>query len=615
MVRTEGTRKMGRIRWVAGALLLLAFLAGPGSARGEERWNVPRDLGRLASEAPSLAAFPESPGVVWLREARYSLLADGTLERGERWLILAGEKLPESWSLWRVPVPQGGAALVEEAAWYNPMTGQKEGALSPRRVSGSGVDLLEVRIPPEAAGRVVALSTVQRFPGRTNVEGVLFLALDLPVWEQVIRVDVPGDKLLHWSGKGVGEPQKTSDRGADRYEWTVRNQAPWQGGSLVEDRRPTLAFSLRKGLVGALASLGDVEAGFRTIPLPSSWSSVGRSPNVAQRGDKLIQHLAGVPALPGLPWDLIRPGPPELGPWTEGERTLLAASWLRKLGWNVAVWWQPLLPVKEDGPATDRLWRRPVLELSAPGVKETFFFPGQAAALGQLAPNLYGQTLYRLEGTKVLSRELPRGDAKDHRLSVRWDYVLSELGVGEGTLEMTVRGAWVDLLAPEGIPGRDDLDGWIARRLLLSGPRLSFKNSSVETLATGFRVRSQVRGALGIVQGADQLLRLPTAVPAALENLLKTPAPYHLRFPFVLEQNVSLTLPPGYEMLSSPPLAKGEGPLQQKLLVWPKKGALEAENRWTVKGGSVDASRARSLGEQLVQVLRTLEQGIPLRRR
>ena len=180
---------------------------------------------------------------------------------------------------------------------------------------------------------------------------------------------------------------------------------------------------------------------------------------------------------------------------------------------------------------------------------------------------------------------------------------------------MTVRGAWVDLLAPEGIPGRDDLDGWIARRLLLSGPRLSFKNSSVETLATGFRVRSQVRGALGIVQGADQLLRLPTAVPAALENLLKTPAPYHLRFPFVLEQNVSLTLPPGYEMLSSPPLAKGEGPLQQKLLVWPKKGALEAENRWTVKGGSVDASRARSLGEQLVQVLRTLEQGIPLRRR
>lgn len=609
---------MKRIRtartWRIAAALCLGLLLLGGPTWGEERWNVTRDLGRLASEAPSLAAFPDSPGVVWLRQVRYSLLADGTLERGERWLLLAGERLPESWSLWRVPVPPGGSARVEEGGWYNPLTSQKEGDLTVVTRKEPGMDFLEIRVPREAAGRVVALSTVQRFPGRTNVDGVLFLALDLPVWEQSVVVEVPGDKRLYWTARGVGEPRKTSDRGTDRYEWTLRNQAPWQGGSLVEDRRPALAFSLRKGLEGALASLGDREVALRTVPLPGAWNALSRSPNVAGRGEKLLQHLAGVPSLPGLPWYWIRTAPPEQGPWTEGERTLLASAWLRRLGWTVSVWWQPLLPAKEDGPATDLLWLRPVLEVSAPGVPSTFYFPGQAAALGQLAPNLYGQTLYRLEGEKVLSRELPRGDAKDHRLSVRWTFGLNDLGVGEGTLEMTVRGAWVDLLAPEGLPTPEKLEGWMAQRLLLSGPRLRTERSVLEPLPSGFRLRTQVRGALGIAQGPVLLLRLPTAVPALLETLLKTPPPYTLRFPFILEQDVTVALPPGYEMLAAPPLNMGEG-LQQKLVVWPKKGSLEAENRWIVKGGAVDAARARTLGEQLVQVLRTLEQGIPLKKR
>ena len=214
----------------------------------------------------------------------------------------------------------------------------------------------------------------------------------------------------------------------------------------------------------------------------------------------------------------------------------------------------------------------------------------------------------------MLSRELPRGDAKDHRLSVRWTFGLNDLGVGEGTLEMTVRGAWVDLLAPEGLPTPEKLEGWMAQRLLLSGPRLRTERSVLEPLPSGFRLRTQVRGALGIAQGPVLLLRLPTAVPALLETLLKTPPPYTLRFPFILEQDVTVALPPGYEMLAAPPLNMGEG-LQQKLVVWPKKGSLEAENRWIVKGGAVDAARARTLGEQLVQVLRTLEQGIPLKKR
>ena len=42
---------------------------------------------------------------------------------------MMGEKVPEGWKTVRYPVPAGGSLSVEEAAWYNTMTGMKEGDL------------------------------------------------------------------------------------------------------------------------------------------------------------------------------------------------------------------------------------------------------------------------------------------------------------------------------------------------------------------------------------------------------------------------------------------------------------------------------------------------------
>ena len=197
--------------------ILAVFLgiAAVSGAHAEDKWNVRKDIERLRGEAPSLAAFPDASGVLWMRDLSYRLRADGTMEKSRRFLLLVGQNLIPSWAskTFAIPSEEGASLSVTEAAWYNPLTGKKEGSLEVRERTEQGQRFLDVMVPQEAAGRVAAIAIAEAYPTRYYLDDVLFLALDLPVWEQRVTVEVPTGKELFWWVDGVGNPSQNRNRG------------------------------------------------------------------------------------------------------------------------------------------------------------------------------------------------------------------------------------------------------------------------------------------------------------------------------------------------------------------------------------------------------------------
>ena len=137
----------------AAALLILSSSAVAACA-----WNSGDEIARLKKEVPSLETFGDNSAVIWLRNNESRMLADGSMENRRYTIIMMGEQVPEDWKTLRYPVPAEGSIVVEEAAWYNPMTGMKEGSLpvtEEKLAGGSAVSVISV--PDDTVGRAVVI--------------------------------------------------------------------------------------------------------------------------------------------------------------------------------------------------------------------------------------------------------------------------------------------------------------------------------------------------------------------------------------------------------------------------------------------------------------------------
>jgi hypothetical protein len=574
---------------LAGLLLLvLVPVAGRASAAD---WNPGQEIRRLSA---SLTPEETALGVVLLREAEYGLDAGGSLIRTQRWLVRIGDRTDPAWLDWIFPDP--ASSRIGEAALYDDR-GNRTTSLAVLSGDVEGIASLRVTVPPGSAGKILALSVVRTQVRRANVDDLLILALDLPIREQRIQVEVPSGSSLAWAGSGgVLDPGKSSSSGVDRYEWTHLNEKAWRTPGILDDPRPALAFSLRKGPATALQPLADLEAEYVAAPFPTGLIPKGLTPERA--GLRLLQELEQPSRqLTGFPRDYARsPGLlPAQGPWTPWEELLLAARGLSDLGFRCQVWWRPAFDIQDDGPATDRLFLTPVLKGVAPGGSVSWFVPGQAAFWGGVPPALAGASLMRLEGRSVQRETIPAGDAASNRLLIRWDLTLAEDGTAAGSLELTIRGAWAGPLSG-GIPPSGDLSRWALERFGFVVPALRLSNGRAESLKSGYRVTFDANCVLAIVQGTDLLLRLPGSVPLRLSELSKVQAPARLRFPFLLEQQFEVRTPRGYRAVALPPKDQGKGGLlSQQLVHWPRKGIMEGSCRLLVKSAKIDEAMAADL--------------------
>lgn len=596
------------LRVIALLICLTTLSAGAACADG---WSVSAEIDRLVSEAPPLVSFSGAEGLVWQRAFSYSLAADGSLTRSQHWLVLAGPLgFPSAWRHWSIPVPPGGSAEVLEAGLYDPVTSRLVVPLLPVVKEEEGLSLIEVRLPPETGDLVLALDFHQTFPKRCNVDDRLWTNLDLPLWESEIVVDVPQGADFTWASTEGFSPSKETERGRDRYVWRLVNRSPWEGGGLVDEERPALTFSLRKGLRSSLEELGTLAAGL-SVTMPSSLSS--SQPNVVKRGERIFSFVGDESRLRrDLPSGWVRPqeGLSFEGPWTEWERTLLLSQWLKASGWNCDVYWQPMTALDETVPATRSLWLRPVLLLSAPGLSQTFYLPGQLAPLGETPSEIRGKTLYRLDTGKIITAAVPGGDPGENRLSLNWRLVVDERGFASGDLVIDLFGGWLSLAGAVSSCGIEGLP-FAAGSFSLGDPEISRRKA-------GLRVVYPVRGSLGIPGNEALLLQVPGVEPRAFADLKRGLGPLVLRFPFVFEQSFEFTLPAGYRPLDFPTkrnLETGPVRLYESFREKKKTGTVEGSSRLVVASGSLDDHGAGTLAALIQRSGQWSALTVPVRKR
>jgi len=175
-----------------------------GTVHGQD---IPALLSRSLNEAPSLEVLGSGKGFVVLRDISYRLLADGSTERNTIIFLHEGGGLPDRWRNWEIVVPEGGEASVTEAALYDPASRRIQYPLIPRDKERNGVEMIEVRLPNNFEGNILALSYRQVFPTRMNLEDAVPIDLDLPQWEQRITLTVPSGAEPVWLSENLPDPQ------------------------------------------------------------------------------------------------------------------------------------------------------------------------------------------------------------------------------------------------------------------------------------------------------------------------------------------------------------------------------------------------------------------------
>jgi hypothetical protein len=578
-----------------------------------EEWSAPVEILRLYREAPPLEAYEGASAMVWLRENRYRLLSSGDMEQVTRWLIFANGPLKENWRTWKIPVPHKGELTLQETALYDPVSGRLISPLVPSSEK-DGVPFVTVRVPPLDGNYVLAIAYRRTFPKRYNVDDVLWTVLDLPQWEQRVNVEVPSGMQLFWSSS-AGEPKLERDGVADHYVWQILNQPPWVGKGILAQREGVLAFSLREGAINALQPMMDWVNSMGSIT-PQFVKDALKDANKAKAGQRIIDWaLDPKKKLGGVPWDWARPASelPTEGPWSEWERVGLLHHWLKSADWKSEVLWLPAFPLADKVPGTGRIWLRPVLRLSAPGVSR-YYLDGKHPIINGVPSSLSGRTLYALDGANVVKDVIPQGSYSDHRFTIRWNVTVDENGSGSGEVSLHLRGGWIELM-PEGESSdvRELLDSFVWP----SGLQIDVANAAVEVLKDAYRITVPFSGMVAIPAGGQMLLRLPSAVPKDLLSLGNFAPPYHFLFPFIVEQEGRFTLPKGYDVVSSPPVrGGGKDVIFKEELKWnAKRRFLNSSYMLILKSSTVDINTSAELSNALKEMVRWNELTVPFRKR
>ncbi|MDR3279173.1 MAG: hypothetical protein LBT23_01560, partial [Synergistaceae bacterium] len=349
------------------AVILAASCSVP--AYSASSWNVADEIARLGREAPPLSAFPGTPGVVWMSSDRYSLTSEGGKEHYGIYLILLGEEAEgNAITSRRFPYPaeEGATLEITEAAWYD-TNGARLGDLPTRKYDINGVGGIEVEFPDEAYGLVAAIAFHENVPGRYYLDDALSLAGELPIWEQIVTVEVPDGMTVYWDGVGVMNPERVRNGRTELMTWTVLNEPAWRGTGMTDSGKPSLSFSLEHGYIAMLKNMKELEKAPYSPPIPSS-VSLYRS-NVFKAAGSVAKYMASRSIASERGTDIVRhfENISSDGPWTGWEQVMIASKWMASLGFTTQIYCAPSIPAGSDGPASPKIWREPILRISDVG--------------------------------------------------------------------------------------------------------------------------------------------------------------------------------------------------------------------------------------------------------
>lgn len=573
------------------------------------------NIARLTQEAPGLHNYPGSEGVVWYREISYSLTADGRMEKVSTWVILAAKGIDEKWRDWTVPVYPGGAVEVIESALYDPGTSAMLAPVISESGKTGDLEFIQIRFPELQDEYLINLSYREIIPKDCRLDDFVRMDLDLPSWENRINVNIPQGSDLFYSSEGIDPPviQKQNDA-TKHYGWVSFNLPSRDRASLAINTRPFIAFSLRHG-EDSFARDIQVISSSSLPPVPGSILRFNKEANKIKAGSKIIRFVEEAPDLKGFPGYYVREKIPANPPWSKFEKVILLSKWLSLSDWNTGFYWMTEQPLKAETPGTMGMISMPVLELTPPGGSSVFYQLGQGLSNSDVPPEMWGRSVYSYEEGSLVKRNLPKGEASEHRFNINWVLELSEEGILSGRLEFLVRNGWKSILMQNGDISVDSVAGMFSR---LKVPGYDPAKIEISHIKYGSRIRVPVQFNSAIISGNNVLLNIPSISLDQLTELGNLMGSYELKFPFVIDQGFEIHLPEGYGIVALPATSDrdfGNISLKEDFSLNKKKQRISGEIKLLVNADKIDDSIRRPLLECLRGWLLWADKTVPLHKK
>ena len=530
-------------------------------------------------------------GVVWLKKVHVGISPGGGIERQTMWVLLGREGLSPRWLNWNVPVPSGGDAEILQASIYSPGEGVEIGKAVPVSSPDGSVRSVSFSNTPEEFILVVHYREV--FPERLYVDDFVWVSESLPVWETNIRVTVPAGHPFHYFSSQNSIPRTA--RAADRmvYEWLIINTAAEASRSIRVTNRHYVAFGSRVGERAAALLIRGAER-VQVPPPPQAVRNMLGGRQRARAAGGVLNWLHEQPEI--ILTSEIREIPTE-APWTNREKVLLAHNWLTEAGMDTHLYWRLPFSPSDDSPVSEAVITDPMLRVSPPdSSRETFYFgtnfPPRAGGSEIMLPG----AMYSLNetGARLERRSPAQQRAAGNRLSAVYNLELNEDGILTGTIQITLRNAWRKLLLPAA-PTSSDLADFVSD-MFAQTPRnngITFSESGANGVVTITLAGNQmIRG----TEGNHIMASLPPFIPEWFRHLIVGPLPYDLSFPFVIDANVTMVLPPAANVLvpSQTPPSSGRIRYSESLRL-DRRHRFTAEAQLTVDTASISGNDTAGL--------------------
>lgn len=478
-------------------------------------------LQRMKLMNPDFTTYPEASGIIWLKHTVISRAGDGGTEAVRLYVILGRSGLAGKWLNWNIPVPARGKTEVLRAEAYDFSSLAKVAAATTQEDTAAGVHHVSFQGLPDTF--IIAVAWREELPEQLSIEGLCWFQEDLRVWEAITEVYSP-QKLAYKTFPERRSPDVKDLNTETLYTWRRINLEPYSpSGELARVQRSGVAFSARQGSSGIVTVLKNAANTGNIQPVPEALAGFRSSPE--EGTSRLIEWLRGQPEI-----ELAEGGTrriPSSGALTRREKILLARSWLNSQKVDASLCWQ--LPFEPDDktPLCSGMFGEPVLE-----VQETFDDMIDARLIK-------GAKVFSLrKDGKLFSRRIPSSSAGSNRLSAVMDFRLNPQGFLSGTVRVTLRGAWEGLLL-----GSSPDDAKVRSALLSMFPGLTnYKDVKYDsrTKELSFAIDKKP-GIAGTGQGI--LAILPFFEPVAMRRLGLYEPPVEVRYPFVIDQNITLGFP------------------------------------------------------------------------
>lgn len=481
------------------------------------------DLRRMRQMNPDFTTYPEETGIIWQKKTVYSRSENGGIDVTRLYVILGRSGFPEKWLTWNIQTPNGGSTQILDASAYNFMTLAKISEVRPEEDLDAGVKTLRFSGLPETF--IISVSWRETLPEILSFEGMIFLQEDLRVWEASVEVNSP-QRLSNLSFPERITPEIEELGEQTVYKWRKINIDPYDDSrEMARLQRIGIAFSSKQGSAGIQAMIKDaLNTGGIKAP-PEALSGFKRSKDAGTAG--LIDWLMAQPEITfaeGSPRRI-----PSSGAWTKREKLLLAKSWLSSKNVDANIFWQIPFDPSDRSPLCQAMFTKPMLDVQKiQGI--TFHDMRDPDLVGGL--KVFGLS----SDGKLFPRRIPSSKSSENRLSAIMDLQLTEQGIMSGTVKIIPRGAWRAFL----------LDNSSANEAVLSlFPGLTnYKNVSVKNVKGVSEISFTIDKKPGIGgTGRGILAIIPFFEPVFVRKLGSFEPPVEIRFPFIIDQNITLLFP------------------------------------------------------------------------